>query len=125
MLGYYSLAHGVIDSGLARRHFPDANLPRYPLGVALLGRLAVDSRCQRMGLGALLIVDALIRSTLAATHLAGLGVVVDAKDQQLLQFYGRFGFVPLAEPDASWPRRLFLRAGDIDSVLELESPSHP
>lgn len=125
VLGYYSLAHGVIDSSLARKHFPTAKLPAYPLGVALIGRLAVDSRCQGRGLGELLVVDALLRATLAATQLAGVGVVVDAKDEPLVRFYGRFGFARLAEADASWPRRLFLRASDIEVALGRQSPSHP
>jgi GNAT superfamily N-acetyltransferase len=60
--GYYTFAAASIPLGelpesLAKR------LPRYPsLPAGLIGRLAVDRRYQRQGLGALLVVDAVARA---------------------------------------------------------------
>jgi hypothetical protein len=59
--GYYTLA----ASSLALPDLPDeiaTKLPRHPVPVVLLARLAVDRNAQRQGLGRILIVDALRRT---------------------------------------------------------------
>lgn len=58
--GYYSLAAGSVRP----EHLTDEQrkrLPRYPVPVAHLGRLAVDRVEQGRGLGAFLLMDALCR----------------------------------------------------------------
>jgi GNAT superfamily N-acetyltransferase len=78
-------------------------LPRYPtIPAALIGRLAVDRRFHRKGLGAALIVDALARAMRAEPAIFAL--VVDAKDDTALRFYGQLGF----QRFASHPMRLYL-----------------
>ncbi len=58
--GYYTLAAG---SALIQHLPPKAarKLPKHPVPVALLGRLAVDQAAQGRGLGARLLIDALRR----------------------------------------------------------------
>ena len=51
-----------------------------------------------------LLMDALWRSLGAATQIAAMAVVVDAKDEAAMVFYSRFGFKALAQQ----PARLFL-----------------
>lgn len=96
-----------------------SSLPRYPLPVALIGRLAVDKRAQGRGIGEALLVDAL-RNVLDAANLVGcMGVVVDAKDERAEAFYARYGFAPLAT--GPWPRRMFLPITTVrDSFTEPE-----
>lgn len=104
VLGYYTLSASVIRADdlpddLARK------LPRYPqLPVTLLGRLAVDTPLKGRGAGQFLLMDALWRSLGAATQIAAMAVLVDAKDEAAEAFYAHFGFIPLQQQ----PTRLFL-----------------
>ena len=104
VVGFYTLA----STGVELQSLPQSvvrKLPKYPLVPAtLLGRLAVDVRHRRLGLGEFLLLDALHRSLEASQRVASFAVIVDAKDESARQFYLKFGFVPL--PDS--PRRLFL-----------------
>jgi GNAT superfamily N-acetyltransferase len=97
ILGFYTISAGSIRF----EHLPDRvqeRLPRYPVPVARLGRLAVDHSMHGRGLGAFLLRDALLRAArVASTELGILRVVVDAKSDQARQFYERYGFVPLTD----------------------------
>jgi len=78
VLGFYTLsmanaASSQVASALHER------LPKYPMPVALIGRLAVDTRTQGMGLGEKLLMDALQRVVEAAGILGCTGIIVDAK----------------------------------------------
>jgi GNAT superfamily N-acetyltransferase len=95
--GYYALTLAELES----RSLPDAwrkKLPRRIPGVRL-GRLAVDKQYQGKGLGALLLVDALTRAQRIYTDAGGIGLFVDALDEQVASYYQRFGFE--ASPDNS------------------------
>lgn len=104
VLGYYTLSASVIHAA----DLPQAlahKLPRYPqLPVTMLGRLAVDQKLKGRGIGQFLLMDALRRSLDAATQIAAMAVLVDAKDQAAEAFYAHFGFMPLQQQ----PARLFL-----------------
>ena len=94
LAGFFTLSAGSVGcadlpESLARK------LPRYPVPVALLGRLAVDSEFQRKGLGSILLADACRKVIRAGAVLAVAGIVVDAKDESAAAFYRHFGFVPL------------------------------
>jgi len=104
ILGYYALTLAELEN----RHLPEAwrnKLPRRIPGVRL-GRLAVDRRCQGKGLGELLLIDALTRTRRIYTEAGGIGLFVDAIDEEAAGFYRRFGFA--ACPDS--PLLLFLPA---------------
>lgn len=102
--GYYTLTLAELEN----RHLPDAwrkKLPRRIPGVRL-GRLAVDRQFQGKGLGELLLVDALTRAGRIYTEAGGIGLFVDALDEQATGYYRGFGFQ--AAPDN--PLLLFLPA---------------
>lgn len=102
--GYYALTLAELEN----RHLPEASrkkLPRRIPGVRL-GRLAVDQQYHRKGLGELLLVDALTRARRIYTEAGGIGLFVDAMDEQAAGYYLRFGFK--AAPDN--PLLLFLSA---------------
>lgn len=104
---YYALTLAELEN----RHLPEAwrkKLPRRIPGVRL-GRLAVDGQYQGKGLGELLVVDALIRAQRIYTEAGGIGLFVDAIDEQAAGYYRRFGFA--ASPDN--PLLLFLPAAVI------------
>ena len=89
-------------------------LPRYPVPVALLGRLGVDRRRSGQGLGSALLIDALRRVRVASDTLAVYAVVVDAKDERARAYYKRFGFIEL--PDSA--KRLFLPMSTINDLFK-------
>src|SRR5271170_7013262 len=87
-------------------------LPRYPTLPAIrIGRLAVDQKFQGRGLGGALLVDATRRSILSPPAVYTLAV--DAKNDQAVAFYQRFGFRTLA----SQPRTLFLPLATAEKAL--------
>jgi GNAT superfamily N-acetyltransferase len=91
-LGYYSISSGAV----AFDTVPD-NLPRHPVPVALIGRLAVDRNARGQGLGEMLLVHAL-RSAQRASEVVGIyAVVVDAWDEAARKFYLKYGFNELRD----------------------------
>lgn len=91
---FYSLSAGSLDA----KAMPDADrrrLPRYPLAVALVGRLAVATSQQGQGIGAIVLADALSRVAAASVAMAVYAVVVDALDERVADFYRKFGFIAL------------------------------
>jgi GNAT superfamily N-acetyltransferase len=96
VLGYYTLASGAVSFA----HLPKSaakKLPKHPVPVALLARLAVDRSMQGKGLGAALLVDALRRVLDLAKQLGIHAVEVDAIDETARAFYEKFGFMTLLD----------------------------
>ena len=92
VLGYYTIA----SSGIAFDVVPK-NLPRHPVPVVLLGRLAVDVAARRRRLGEMLLVHAL-RSAQRAARIVGIyAVVVNALDVSARNFYLKYGFQELTD----------------------------
>ena len=113
VIGYYSLSAG----SLAAVDLPEKlrrRLPRYPVPVVLLGRLAVAKSHQGKGLGAILIGDALQRIALASQVIAVYAVVVDALNERAAEFYQQFGFIPLP----SQPLKLFLPTDSVATLID-------
>ena len=94
LAGFFTLSAGSVScsslpASLARK------LPHYPVPVALIGRLAVDTKFQGNGLGSILLADACQKVSQASAVLAVTGIIVDAKDDEAVAFYGHFGFITL------------------------------
>lgn len=105
LAGFFTLSAGSVNcselpESLARK------LPKYPVPVALIGRLAVDTSFQGKGLGSILLADACQKVAYASAMLAVAGIVVDAKDAAAVGFYRHFGFLPLP----GQPARMLLPA---------------
>lgn len=114
VLGYYTLSMASVEAdrlqaSLARK------LPRYPMPVALIGRLAVDDRVRGRGYGETLLIDALEKVVEASDWVACLGIIVDAKDERAERFYLRYDFRPIESSE--WPHRLFLPIGVAKAVF--------
>jgi GNAT superfamily N-acetyltransferase len=111
VLAYYTLA----ASAIANDSLPESlgkKLPKHPIPVVLLARLAVDVKHQGQRLGEHLLWDALNR-TLALSDAIGIhSVIVDAIDDSAAKFYRKYGFVPLT----SEPSRLILPVSTIESL---------
>jgi len=98
-LGSLSLVIDDLPQQIARK------LPRYDaIPAALIGRLARATHARGRGVGELLVADAVQRILRASRSLAVFAIVVDAKNEDAVAFYERFGFRRFP----SRPRRLFL-----------------
>ena len=92
VLGYYTIS----SSAVAFDTVPE-DLPRHPVPVALVGRLAVDNTARGQRLGETLLIHAL-RSAQRAARLVGIyAVVVDALDYSAKSFYLKYGFQELTD----------------------------
>jgi predicted GNAT family N-acyltransferase len=97
--GYYALSSvGVIPAEI-----PDSKKERIPQGEGfqvpciLLGRLAIDTRQQKKGLGATLLAHALQRALESSRSVAAYAVVVDAIDEEAKAFYLKYGFIEMTD----------------------------
>lgn len=91
VVGYYTVRAGAVSFD----DLPEAarkNMPRYPVPVAHLARLAVDKRFRKRGLGELLLMHALERAGRVSRELGIYAVEVVAKNEAARGFYERYGF---------------------------------
>jgi len=111
VIGFYTIVAGEV------RHV-DApvrvvkGMPRYPIPLLVLARLAVHSNWQGRGIGAGLLLDALGRALQVADIVGVRSLAVHAKDDSAAGFYRYFGFMP--SPTDS--RHLFMLMKDIRAV---------
>ncbi len=99
LAGFFTLSAGSVNCSDLPESFA-RKLPRYPVPVALVGRLAVDVEFQGNGLGSILLAEACQKVAQASTTLAVAGIVVDAKTESIANFYQHFGFLPFpGRPD--------------------------
>ena len=109
--GFYSLAVGSVEPASAAPRVTKG-IPRNPVPVMILARLAVDLQHQGAGLGKALLKDALLRTAQAA-DIAGIrALLVHAKDETARQWYLNWEF----EPSPSDPLHLFLLLKDIKAM---------
>jgi len=87
-------------------------LPRDVSGVRL-GRLAVAKAHQRQGIGRTLLVAAMEKFMEIFNTAGGIGLFVDAKDQDAKRYYEQFGFVPMPSNEL----QLFLPVKTIREAL--------
>lgn len=108
VVGFHSLVVGEVAYADAPERLVEG-MPRHPVPIMLLARLAVATSWQGRGLGAGLLKDAM-RRTLQAADIGGIrAFAVHAKDARARAFYAHFGF---AESPVD-PLLLFLLIEDI------------
>jgi GNAT superfamily N-acetyltransferase len=116
IVGYYALAAASISSASAdptlRKGAP-AEIP-----AILLGRLAVASKEQGQGLGALLLREAVAASLQAGEVVGARLMLVDAIDDNAAAFYRRWGFRAGAGP----ARTLMARIADLQVSVPRTEP---
>lgn len=112
VVGYYALAAASVEPG----HSParvSKGLPRHPVPVILLARLAIDQAHQGGGLGAALLKDALRRAASASDEIGARAVLVHAKDDEARGFYEHFDL----EPSPTDPLHLFILMKDVRALI--------
>ena len=113
VLGFYTMVAGEVRHADAPERIVKG-MPRHPIPLLVLARLAVHTKAQGVGLGAGLLLDALGR-TLQVADLIGIrALAVHTKDEQAVAFYHHFGFVP----SPTDPRHLFMLVKDIRLAME-------
>ena len=111
ILGFFSLNICQVKSeSLAPEEAK--KLPRNLSGVRL-GRLAVAKDYQRQGIGKKLLVGAMEKFLEIFNRAGGIGLFVDAKNDEARRYYERFGFVSLPANELE----LFLPVKTIQEAL--------
>jgi GNAT superfamily N-acetyltransferase len=113
VLGYYTIA----SSSIPFQNLPEPaarKLPRHPVPVILLARLAVDQSVQGQRWGEGLLIDALQRGVGLSDTLGIHAVEVDAIDPQAKAFYEKYGFAPLLDNEF----HLFLPIATVQAVIQ-------
>lgn len=111
ILGYFSLNICQVKSE-SLTPAEAKKLPRDVSGVRL-GRLAVSKAHQRQGIGKTLLVAAMGKFIEIFNSAGGIGLFVDAKDQQAKRYYEQFGFVAMPSNELE----LFLPVRTIQEAL--------
>lgn len=96
VLAYYTIAAGQFSC----RELPGESgkgLPKHPVPVLRLCRLATDLSRRGQGLGEIMLVDALRRAVMISTDIGIHAVEVDALSAQARSFYQRYGFRSLRD----------------------------
>jgi GNAT superfamily N-acetyltransferase len=115
LLSYFTLAMASVP----RDAFPKKyvrGLPRYPLPLVLLARLAVDRRFAGRGLGHALISEALRISLRVADEVGCRCIITDAYRDRV-NWYARYGFVPIEGAAKNGPQRMFLDMRTVRAAL--------
>lgn len=99
--GFYTLSAASIAAETPPEKWRK-KLPRYPVPVALLGRLAVQRQSHGQGIGSILLADACKRVVAASKTLTVAAIVADAKSPQAAAFYQHLGFIELPGQPGRW-----------------------
>lgn len=112
--GYYTLANNSLAQELIPEEFQKKLPNSYKsIPTTLLGRLAIDNRFQKQGVGKLLLIDALRRSFEISKSIGSFAVVVAPIDEDAERFYDKYGFIKL--PDSG---KMFLPMNTIKILFE-------
>jgi len=112
ILGFFTLS----SCEVLVEKLPSKYAKKYPsqAPAVKLARLAVSAHRQKKGLGAYMMLNAMERVLKVAEHLGIIGFFVDAKNDEVAEYYQQFGFIPL--PDS--PLELFLPLTTIRRAFE-------
>jgi GNAT superfamily N-acetyltransferase len=113
IVGFYTIVAGEVRHADAPERVVKG-MPRYPIPLLVLARLAVHTKAQGRGLGAGLLLDALERTLQVADVIGIRALAVHAKDERAAAFYRHFGFTS----SPTDPRHLFMLVKDIRAARD-------
>lgn len=108
LAGFYTLSANSVVRDSVGGGWLARNTP-VQIPVILLGRLAVDERCQGNGLGWRLLQDAAGRALSTSRQIGARALIVDSLHDAATRFYTRYGFRPIPGKSADAPARMFLK----------------
>jgi len=100
VLGFYTLSPGSLEYSRTPA-LVKKGLARYDVPIFRLGRLAVDQTVQGRGLGGALLLRAAARCIRVADEVGGVGLLIDAKNDRVAQWYAGYGALPLLDAPLS------------------------
>lgn len=111
---YAALANGhlTLDEAAERLR---KGVPRHPIPVVVLARLAVDNAYQGAGLGTSMMEHVFYTVVLVADQIGCQALIIHAKDDAARAWYDRFGVEPLPEN----PLHIYLMMKDIAKTLRM------
>lgn len=112
VVGYHALTAGSVEREAATVRAV-RGMPRYPVPVVLLARLAVDRSVTGRGVGAWLLRDAMLRTVAASKTIGVRALLVHAIDPEARAFYIRHGL----EPSPTDPLHLMTLIKDIVAAI--------
>ncbi|MEO8022229.1 GNAT family N-acetyltransferase [Polaromonas sp.] len=115
VVGFVTLSAGQVET----QSLPaNLKLPRYPVPMLRIGRLAVDSRAQGQGTGRQLLSFAL-QLALEFSRSVGLyAVVIDAKHDKAKDYYQTMGFTSTLDD----PLCLYLPLAVLEKAIRTDNP---
>lgn len=111
---FFTLTHTEIK----RENLPKSaasKLPRYPVPVLLIAQLAVNKAMQNKGFGKITLIRALKQFLAINQHLPSVAIVVDALDEEVVNFYTHFGFEALTVEAIR--TRLFIPMSEVEQLF--------
>jgi GNAT superfamily N-acetyltransferase len=108
VVGFYTIVAGEVRHADAPERVVKG-MPRHPIPLLVLARLAVHSKWQGRGIASGLLLDALGRTLQVADVIGVRALAVHAKDDRAISFYRHFGFT--SSPTDT--RHLFMIIKDI------------
>ena len=112
--GYYTLSNNSIPlvnfSERIQKRLPKSYIS---IPATLLGRLAIDLKYQGIGIGRILLIDALKRSYGISKEIGSFGVIADPIDKDAERFYEKYDFIKL--PDS---RKMFIATQTLKELFE-------
>jgi GNAT superfamily N-acetyltransferase len=116
IVGYYTVTTCEVEAGeLPLSIVRMLKLPHHKLPGSLVARLAVCESVKGMGVGSLMLLDAMARCARVADEIGGVAIVVDALEEDVVPFYERFGFMRF-EPASL---RLFIPMASVREILDI------
>jgi predicted GNAT family N-acyltransferase len=111
--GYYTLANNSIPLNSFSEQI-QKKLPKSYVSIptTLLGRLAIDKKYQGIGIGKILLIDALKRSYEISQKIGSFAVVVDPIDKEAESFYSKYDFIKL--PDS---QKMFIATKTLNELF--------
>lgn len=105
VLGFFSIS----TTSIHRQDFRSHGMPYLIVPAALIGRLGRNSNYLKKGIGEILLFESL-KQIVSIADMIGIKVIVtDAKDQNAMKFYQRYGFKNVKNQVAgNFPFRMYL-----------------
>jgi hypothetical protein len=114
VLAYYTLSAYTVDITVLHEAFAK-RLPRYPyLPAMLLGCLPVDNRQKGQRFGELMLLDELKSVINASTQVASLAVIAEPLDEQVVNFYIKYGFQQFNQS----PMKLYIPMQSVEELVQ-------
>ena len=113
--GFVTLSAGQVQTQCLPAHL---KLPRYPVPILRIGRLAVDSRAQGQGTGRQLMAFALQLALDFSKSVGLYAVMMDAKDDKARAYYQAMGFTSTLDD----PLCLYLPLSVLEKAIRADDP---